>query len=156
MKFDPKEFMKVKFVPGTGEVKVPDMASYFTGLKDKEIPVWKVRGLDGVEYGQCELAAERNKKISAGLDGLVGGTSKAIIAGVKEAVGLSGDVPQHIAKRIALLVAGSVEPEVDQETAVRINKAFPIETIQITNKIVELTGHGHVPGKPKVSGKGKT
>jgi hypothetical protein len=156
MKFDSAAFKKAKFTARTEDVPVPDMAGFFTGLKPQEIPVWTVRGLTGNELGNCNESAERNRKIGAILEGLVSPSKKDISKAVKDMCGIGDNVPQDIAKRISILVTGSVKPKIDQELAVKICKTFPIEFFQLTTKITLLTGQGHVPGKPRGSGKGKT
>lgn len=153
--FDKKKFMQAKFEPRTEDVPVPDLAEFFPDLKDGEIPVWKVRGLSGVELGHCSEEADRNKNISAIVDGMASSIPKEKTKAVKELLGVGGKVPQDIAKRIAHFEAGSVEPKVDKEFAVRFCKVYPVEFYQCTNTIMKLTGQGHVPGKPKGSGKVK-
>ncbi|MDF1577674.1 MAG: hypothetical protein P1P81_04420 [Desulfobulbales bacterium] len=155
MEFDRKKFEQARFEPRTEEVPVPDLAGFFSGLAKKEVPGWKVRGLTGPELGQCNEAAENNRKIGAILEGLVGQSSKEIKAAIKELTGNGEAVPQDIAKRLSMLVIGSVDPAVDRPLAVRLCEYYPIEFFQLTNKITTLTGQGHMPGKPPGSGKAK-
>jgi hypothetical protein len=51
-----------------------------------------------------------------------------------------------------MLVIGSVDPRIELETAIKLCKVFPVEFMQLTNKITVLTGQGSVPGKPRSSG----
>jgi hypothetical protein len=67
---------------------------------------------------------------------------------IREALGLTGDTPGEIAKRLELLVAGSVSPKIDLSAAVKLAEAFPIEFMVLTNKISELTGKGADLVKP--------
>jgi hypothetical protein len=48
-------------------------------------------------------------------------------------------------------VAGSVEPQIDREIAVRLFAAYPIVGYTLTNKILELTGMGPDLGKAQPS-----
>ena len=149
MGFDTKKFLKTKFVPRTETHPVPDMRDYFPeGVE----PVWKVRGLTGQELGRAEEAAARNKNIAAILEGLTGDASKDKAEAVKELLGVGGNTPQDIAKRLEHLVLGSVDPFCTSELAVRLCEVFPIEFYQLTNKILMLTGKGQMPGKSVPSG----
>ena len=70
---------------------------------------------------------------------------------IRHALGLSGDTPGEIAKRIEMLVSGSVQPQIDMPTAVKLAETFPIEFLQLTNKISELTGQGAELVKPNAA-----
>lgn len=156
MGFNSKKFMKAKFVPRIEKVPVPDLAEFFSGLKDDVIPTWTVRGLTGNELGNCAEAAGRNSNVAAIVEGIAGTAKKEKIKAVQGLLGVSDNVPQDVAKRIEHFVSGSVSPKVDKEFAVKFCKNFPVEFLQLTNKIMLLTGQGRVPGKPQGSGKKKT
>jgi hypothetical protein len=147
--FDSKRFLKTKFAPRTEEVPVPDMRDFFTEGQD---PVWKVRGLTGQELGRANEATDRNKTIAAILEGLAGDAAKEKADAVKELIGVGGTTPADVAKRLEHLVIGSVEPKCTLDLAVRVCEVFPIEFFIITNKIMELTGKGQLPGKQPPSG----
>lgn len=115
-------------------------------------PVWKIRGLTGVEVARSNEAMDRNKNIAAILKGLIAVNAQEKIDAIKKLIGIDEKVPNDIAKRIELLTLGSIEPVVDTQMAVKICKVYPIEFYQITNEILTLTGRGHIPGKPKASG----
>ena len=128
---------------------MPDMKDYFD--KDED-PVWIVRGLGGTEIARTNEAVDRNKNVSAILEGLVANNKSEKIKAVKQLIGIDEKVPNEIAKRIEQFILGSVKPVASLDLALKICKVFPIEFYQITNKITLLTGQGHVPGKPKASG----
>lgn len=151
MPFDTRQFMKTKFIPRQEAVPVPDLKEFFTDLADKEVPLWTVRGLTGQELGSCNEAAARNKNIGAILEGLADSSRKEKVASIRKLLGI-GETPQDVAKRIEMLLTGSVEPSVDIELAVKLCETFPVEFYQLTTKITQLTGQGHVPGKSKASG----
>ena len=67
---------------------------------------------------------------------------------VRSALGLTKDTPGEIAKRLEMLVMGSVAPKIELPTAVKLAEAFPIEFLSITNRITELTGQGFDLVKP--------
>lgn len=149
MAFDTKKFLKTKFAPREESIPVPDLKEFFG---EGEKPAWKVRGLTGQELGRANEAAARNKNISAILEGLASAQGKEMGESIRKLVNAGNETPQDIAKRIELFMIGSVEPKADLDLALHFCTAFPIEFFQITNKILELTGKGHVPGKPKGSG----
>jgi hypothetical protein len=70
---------------------------------------------------------------------------------IRQALGISGDTPGEIAKRLEILVSGSVAPRVDLAAAVKLAEAFPIEFLMLTNKISELTGQGADLVKPSAA-----
>jgi hypothetical protein len=150
MPFDSKRFLKTQFIPREDTVPVPDMKVFFP---EGEEPVWKVRGLNGVEMARANEAADRNRNISVILEGLISRSKQEKIDSVKQLIGIDEKVPNDIAKRVELFILGSVEPKADTELALKVCTAFPIEFFEITNRITILTGRGHVPGKPKPSGK---
>jgi len=150
MGLDKKRFMNARFEPRTAEVPVPALKEYFG--EDEENPSWTVRGLEGRELGQAHEAAERNRQISAILEGLLSEDNREKVASIRKMLGLGDETPRDIAKRVEMLTLGSVEPECDLELALKLCRAFPIEFYELTNKIVELTGRGHIPGKAKPSG----
>ncbi|MHC4361375.1 MAG: hypothetical protein ACYSTZ_01005 [Planctomycetota bacterium] len=154
MVFDVKGFMGEQYVPREAEVPItePELKRFFNS---DESPVWKVKGLTGNELGRANDVAEKNRDLRAIVEGVMSDNSKQKADALKKLVGISDDVPNDIAKRIEHLVAGSVAPKMDHQMAVKLCEKFPVEFYTLTTKIIELTGHGHVPGKPKPSGKAK-
>jgi hypothetical protein len=149
MSFDAKKFLKTKWQPRTEDYPVPDLAAFFP---EGTPAVWLVRGLTGQELGRAAEAADRNKSVAAILEGLVSADMKEKAESVRNLLGIGGDAPADIAKRIEHLTLGSVDPPCTQELAVRLCEVFPIEFYQLTNKIMELSGKGQMPGKPQPSG----
>ena len=86
------------------------------------------------------------------LEALLSKNSNDKIEAMRKSLGISADVPEEIARRLEMLTIGSVEPKLTLDIAVKLSETFPIEFYQLTTKISELTGKGHVPGKPKPSG----
>lgn len=149
MAFESSRFLATQFIPREDDVPVPDLKEFFGG----EDPVWRVRGLTGFELGKVEEVKRRNKQIENILEGIVSAGSKKQIAAVKKLVGNTKDATDDVAKRLELLVIGSVDPVCDLELSKKLLTAFPIEFFDITNRINILTGKGHIPGKAKPSGK---
>jgi hypothetical protein len=149
MGFDVKGFQKAKFTPRTEDVSVPDLKEWF-GPKDS--PVWKVRGLEGSELGYVNETAARNRNITAILEGIVSPEDPEKIQGIRDLLGMAGNTPEDVARRLEMLVLGSVDPNCDMDLAVKMCRVFPIEFFQLTNKITQLTGQGQIPGKKKSYG----
>ena len=149
MGFDVKKFTKQKFQARIAEIPVPDLQAFFP---EGEKAVWKVRGLTGQELGRSNEAAERNKNIAAILSGLTSGSDREVAQAVKDLVGVGGNTPADISKRLEHLILGSVDPVCTHDLAVKLCEVYPVEFYQITNAIVRLTGQGQLPGKPQPSG----
>lgn len=148
--FNSKLFLKTKFTPREADVPVPEMRDFFP---EGAAAVWRVRGLTGQELGMAAEAGDRNKSIAAILEGLTASSGKDKAEAVKELLGIGGTTPADVSKRFEHMILGSVDPKVTLDIVVRICEVFPIEFFQITNKIIELTGRGQEPGKPKPSGR---
>lgn len=148
MAFKIQDFKSAPFEYRVDEVQVPELKPFFENGDDL---VWKVRGLTGQELGKANEAADRNRKISSVVEGVLSRSAKKMAQAVKHVV--DPDTPQDIAKRLEHMITGSVEPECDLELARKICERYPIEFYSITNKILELTGQGQLPGKPKPSTK---
>ncbi|GHA85448.1 hypothetical protein [Modicisalibacter luteus] len=151
MEFDIQKFTGTVFRAREEDVEVPDLAPYFKGLGDQGKPVWRVRGLTGAELAKVNEAKERNRARSAIADGLLSSQGEAVTAAVRELLGEGDAVPDDLAKRIEMLVIGSVAPECTHQLATKLAGAFPVEFYQLTTKITQLTGMGGEPGKPKRS-----
>jgi len=147
--FDVKAFNKVNLVPRTEKVEVPALAQWFG---DDE-PEWEVRSLTFDELSKSDSASEKSKTLLKVVESLAGGSDEDKARSLKDALGFGEDTPENTIKRIEHLTYGSVNPTVTTQTAVKLAESFPAEFMLITNKIVELTGLGRVPGKPKSSGR---
>lgn len=73
MAFDQDKFMATGFVAREDTVPVPDLKGFFNKT---EKPLWKVRGLKGVEIGRAREASDKNKTIKAVVEGLLENNSK--------------------------------------------------------------------------------
>ena len=148
--FDTKRFMQEKFEPRTADVPMPELADFF----DKgETPVFKVRGLEGFEVGRAKEAAARNRNIKAILEGIVSQRSEDVKNAVRKLIGADDDVPQEIAEKIEFVLAGLVEPpDWKLDNVLWLCRNFPVNFYALSQKILELTGLGHIPGKPRPSG----
>ena len=145
MAFKSKEFLAQQFKPREDSVKVPDLADWFDGE-----PVWTVRGLTGQELGKANTVAEKSREIRAILEGLSSKNSKRVTEAVSQMV--DPDTPLDIAKRIAMIQYGSVDPVCSEQLALKLCTTFPVEFYSISTKILELTGKGQTSGESKPFG----
>jgi len=148
MAFDKAGFLKAGFVPRTADVPVPELAEYFP---DGE-PVWRVRGLTGHEIAAVNQRVDTGDRVRQIIAGLVSGSGKEQRDAAAKLAGHDGQTPVDIARRLEYLRLGSVEPSVDEDLASRLCQFFGVAFFGLTNKILELSGRGHVPGKQRPSG----
>lgn len=148
---DLQKFLSAALVPRQTTLEVPELAAWFG---DKP-PVWTVRGLSAAELSRAnEASAHGLDNARAMVAALAGDGDKA--AAIRRGLGLSDeDVPTDVSRRIEMLSAGSVLPELgpnNREVAVKLAEAFPTTFYQLTNAITNLTGQGSEVGKPQRSG----
>ena len=150
MGFNKNAFTKQKFEHRTDTVSVPALSDWFDGDPD-----WVVRNLSGNEMSMCQESSEKNKNISAITEALVTSNQKEKVDALRAIIGNTDDVTDDMAKRLEMIVYGSVEPEIDTSIAIKLAENFPVEFMQITNKITIMTGMGASKVKPKASIKTK-
>lgn len=151
MGFDAQKFAGTAFRRREEEVPVPDLRAWFTGLADEETPAWRVRGLTGAELAAVNEAQSRNRNKSAVVEALHSDKSAHVTDAIRELIGTGDSVPDDLARRMEMLVIGSVDPECPANVAVKLAEAYPVEFYELTTKITRLTGLGSEPGKPKRS-----
>jgi hypothetical protein len=146
MGFDAAKFEAAQFVPRTEEISVPALAHFFS---EGEPAVWRVRGLNTNQLHQAMEAGKRQTTIES----IVAAITKSgdMAQAVRSALGLSHGTPGEVAKRLEMLVMGSVSPEVTLPVAVKLAEAFPVEFLELTNAITTLTGQGFDMGKPQAA-----
>lgn len=140
--FDASKFEKAKFAPRTKKVAVPALAEFF----GDDPPEWEVRGLNSTELHRAMEASRRQDSIESIVKAVAASGDQA--EAVRKALGLTKDTPGEMAKRLEMLVAGSVAPAITLPLAVKLAEAFPIEFLTLTNAITELTGKGYDLVKP--------
>jgi hypothetical protein len=152
--FNTKAFMKAELEARTEVVPVPDLKEFFDAGAD---PVWIVRGISGHELGKVQEEKDRAQNVEAILEVIVSERAKDKAEAVKRLLGVDGSTPADIVRRIEMLKLGSVDPAVDHELSVRMCTFFPAEFMDLTNKIIRLTGQGaSVKKKPTPSGAAPT
>jgi len=151
MSFDSRGFIRARFLPRTSAVPVPALAAWFAGAA-----VWTVRGLDGRELGRVNEAQEKRSHLSALVDAIAS-AGPELATELKKSLGLdASEMPRDVARRIALMEAGSASPLCDTELALKLCSAFPVVFYELTNEILRLTGEGAETGKPLPSGDAQT
>jgi len=142
MTFNADKFERAKFTPREKVVEVPALADFFDGGPAE----WKVRGLSANELYK---AMEAKSKISS-TESIVKALSANgdQVTALRKALGMSLDTPGEIAKRLEMLVVGSVAPVIELPVAVKLAETFPIEFMMLTNEISMLTGQGAEVAKP--------
>lgn len=153
MNFDMKKFAAAKWTPRSVAVPTPDLKPWF---KEGVAAAVTIRNLDGPEIARAnEIASQASAgRMEAVVEALTGGNAEVAEA-VKEILGTSDRVPADHLRRLELLQIGCVEPVFDLRSAQSLAKHLPTTFLILTNKILELTGLGSEPGKPKGSGKKK-
>ena len=145
MPFDAAKFERATFADRTQRVEVPTLAEFFDG----EECVWVVRGLNSNELHKAMAASQTQKALEQILSAISENKDQAKKVG--SALGVHGDTPGEIAKRLEMLTAGSVEPAITLPIAVKLAETFPIEFLTLTNTITELTGLGFEHAKPQAA-----
>lgn len=149
MAFNTKKFRSTKFKHRTAEIPVPDLKDFFD---EGDSPAWKVRGLTGHELGRAKEAARRGKNFDAIVAKLSSGMPKEVADAVEKLTGLADEKAEDIVYRIHMLRIASVDPELEQEDAVKVCEKFPVVFYELTNKILQLTGEGQTSGESNASG----
>ena len=148
MGFDLKAFDKAKFEPRTAEVPVPELKEFFGA---DEPAVWVVRNLTGPEMAKCELADKAADRLKAVIEGITSDKPKEIADAVKDLVGGGDEMEPEFRKQLAKAVAGSMEPTITKQQAVKLANVSPSAFYRIVAKINELSGKGAELGKHKAS-----
>jgi len=145
MPFDIKKFKKTKFESRKETVPVPSLKDFFDEGEKAE---FVVRGLTGEEFARVREAQQKYQNVSGIIEALAGTDQKEKIQAITESLGIgSEDLPEDMVRRMEIIQLGSVEPELDLETAKKIFQTAPVTAYEITNKIQTLSGQGMMPGE---------
>jgi len=145
---DLKAFRKAEFKQREMEITLEALAA--AGFGDGKL---NLRGLTAHELAEAEESADKSKMLM-GVAEKLAGASKDKLEGLMDGLGLSGDVPQTLARKLCHVQVGVMEPEMDLGDVSKLAETFPIEFGQIASHIYTLTGKGQVAQvKRKPSGK---
>ncbi|GAB5451836.1 MAG: hypothetical protein Hals2KO_21640 [Halioglobus sp.] len=133
-------------------IDVPSLKPFF----GKEKPQWTIRALSAAELARASMYASQGQEtVKALIEVMSGDGDKA--EAIRKAMGVSeNEVPAEVSRRIELLTAASVDPELGpskREVAVKLAESYGTTFWELTNAIMTLTGEGSEVGKPKRSGK---
>lgn len=142
--FDLQKFQDTKFKENIAEVEIKELASFFP---EGEKPIIKVKALTGGELAKVNEAIKLNRDMGALIEGLVSTNTPEKVEAIKETMGISENSPDDLVRRIAVLQAGCVEPEMSQEICVKLADSFPVQFWVLTDKILILTGAGKTLGE---------
>jgi hypothetical protein len=143
MPFNVELFERSQFQPRTARVPVPDLAPFFAEGEPRE---WEVRNLTGAELFRANDAAERQKGVGSIVDAI--GVGQESVEAIRKALGIGKGTPPELAKRLEMLVAGSVSPKIELAVAVKLAEHYPVEFAMLTREITNLTGMGAELVKP--------
>ena len=115
MAFNAEKFERAKFEARRAKVPVDALAEFFD---EGETPEWEVRGLSAVELHKAIEASKRQGSIEAIVKAIAANQDQA--GAVRKALGLTKDTPGEIAKRLEMLVMGSVSPKIELPAAVKL------------------------------------
>jgi hypothetical protein len=146
LSFNLDKFQRASYTARTEKVEVKALAEFFG---EGEEPVFLVRGLAAAELQRALDASSRQSSIEAVVKAI--SSTKDQTEMIRKAIGMGGDTPPEIAKRVEMFVTGCVEPKVTHADVAKIAENFAIEFFEITNKIVSLTGQGSVSSKSQPS-----
>lgn len=146
MPFNLEKFEAANLAPRTTDIELPALAVFFG--KDEK-PIFTVRGLNANELFKGMEASQKQKTMGALVEAMA--TQKEQVSAMRKALGLSDATPGEMAKRLEMLVAGCVAPVVSLPVAVKLAEHFPVEFMQLTNAITELTGKGSEMVKQKAT-----
>ena len=147
---DLNAFRNTELSQRTETIKVPELGAFFA---EGEEPAWTVRALSANEIFKADGAKMAQSRASALAEAITSGSRDEIIKEVQAALGQSGDVQPETARRLEMLVCGSVDPVVTIQDSVRLAENFPTVFIKLTNVILTLSGRGaDAKKKPTTSG----
>jgi len=136
--------MNTQFKDRTKDVSVPELSKFFKkGTKKKDM-VWTVKNLGANEIAKANEALKNSQDLGSLLSSLASNNSSEKVDAIKQAMGLSDDVPGEVIRRMTLLTCGSVKPECSHELAVKLSTVHSTVFYRLTNEILSLTGEGSV------------
>lgn len=146
--FDLGAFRKAKFTPREEDVPLAELAeaglaeSGEAGKKPAEV-VFRVRGLTAQELAKADEEADSSQLLAKVAERLAGSEAEKVQALV-DGLGLGQGTPKTLAKKIAHVQMGVIDPEMKVTDVAKLADAFPMEFTKLANRIYGLTGKGKV------------
>ncbi|HNB89771.1 MAG TPA: hypothetical protein PLP91_05240 [Plasticicumulans sp.] len=134
----------------TADVPVPELAALLPDA-DPATLVVTVRGLSHHEMAAAHEFADRDfiRLLKDLMEALAERSGAKTIAGtIYECMFVGERTPTDTALRIAKLMSGAVNPQIDLDAAIQIAEGFPEVFKRLTDKIKILTDGGATLGKP--------
>lgn len=132
------------WTPRTGEFKSETLRRIFPeGVE----PVIKIRQLTLTELVKVREADDQMTAVKEMVEALAGAAGNERTEALKRALGLGDEVPSAAKKAHIIISLGTVEPQIDLESAVYLGEYFPVEASQLSQAILTLTGQGAELGK---------
>ena len=143
MGFDVEKYKSAKLLFREEKVGLTGLDDFFPEGEKQE---WKIRNLTASELAKINVEVGINRNLPEIAEKLLESIHSDSAAGQVKAIlamyGVSDEVPDDTVKRIMILKYGSVDPEIDQEFAVKMADSHPIQFKIITDRIFLLTGYG--------------
>ena len=161
--FDLAAFRKAKFQQREEDVPLSGLTAAgfggYDGEGDEATPklvVFRVRGLTSQELAKAEQEAENSQVLVKVAERLAGSEAEKVQA-LMDGLGLGDETPKALAKKLAHVQMAVVSEDLKLQDVVRIADAFPMDFLELSNQIYNLTGKGKVAQvKRKPSGKTQT
>jgi hypothetical protein len=137
MGFNAEKFRVAEFVHRTEIVPVPMLADYFDKGSKPEIII---RGLSAEEVFMTLESGNSQRTIDDVLASIESNESK--VNQIREIIGIDNKVSPEFVRKLHQFLAGVVEPKIERDIALKIQRAFPMLFLDITNRINALSGLG--------------
>ena len=136
-----EKFKAALFERRTEQVPVPGLSAFFP---DGQKPVLTVQSLTGEEVAIARERITQNRAIGELMAKIVGEKASSKVEGIRQALGVSDDVPNDLVYRIAVAEFGIQSDRFEQEDAVKLADVCPETFYLLTSKILALTGMGQI------------
>jgi len=146
--FDKDKFLQAMITQPTKALEVPQLKGFFP--KDAK-PVWEVSALTSEQVARVAIAEEKNAGVGKMITALLGSNKNEQVEAIRKTMGGGDDLPSDYARRIEIILEGSVdlETENDRETVLKIAIYYPSIFMTISNEILILSGEGgFIKAKP--------
>ena len=147
MAFNAEKFERSKFEARRAKVPVPALSDFFD---EGETPEWEVRGLSAVELHKA-MEARKRQRINRGDRPKPSLPTRIRLARFARRLELTRTRRARLPSVWRCFVMGSVRHVLELPVAVKLAEAFPIEFLQLTNEISDLTGSRAELVKPQAA-----
>lgn len=139
MPFNPEKFRAATYEDRVKTIPMPLLADYFD---EGESPELTVRGLSADEVFASMEAGNTQKTIDDVLTSIESNESKR--EQLREVLGIKLDLSPEFVRKLHLFILGVINPKIERDIALKIQRCFPSEFLLVCNTINALTGQGMV------------